>query len=246
MFSNPQIVTASRSELLLSDAPYSANLIDAVEIEENAFRTLPEALRETPGVLIQKTAHGHGSPFIRGFTGFRNLLLVDGIRLNNSVFREGPNQYWNTVDAYSINRLEVVRGQGSVLFGSDAIGGTVNVLTKSSDPLRYANGERFFEARALYRWSSAEQSHVGRIETSMGVGGKGGLHIGFTQKDYGDVRAAGIGTQSHTGYDEWDADAKLDYFFQPNVRLTVAYQHVNQDGCLARASNDSRRIVARE
>ena len=64
------------------------------------FRTLPEALRYTPGVIVQKTAHGHGSPFIRGFTGRQNLFLLDGIRFNKSTFRGGPVQYWNTVDPF--------------------------------------------------------------------------------------------------------------------------------------------------
>lgn len=223
------IVTASRMEMPLVESPYSADVIDGVEFIEKSYRTLPEALRETPGVMVQKTAHGHGSPFIRGFTGYRNLLLIDGIRLNNSVFREGPNQYWNTVDSFSIDRLEVVRGQGSVLFGSDAIGGTVNVLTQSSDPLSQVEGESYFDGGLLYQWSSAGQSHVGRVETNMGIGARAGLHIGFSLKDYGNVRAAGLGEQPYTGYDEWDVDSKFEYFFLPNVRLTIAYQHVNQD-----------------
>jgi hemoglobin/transferrin/lactoferrin receptor protein len=58
---------------------------------------VPESLAREPGVMVQKTAHGQGSPYLRGFTSQRTLFLIDGIRLNNSVFREGPNQYWNTV-----------------------------------------------------------------------------------------------------------------------------------------------------
>ncbi|MEQ1933770.1 MAG: Plug domain-containing protein [Fimbriimonadaceae bacterium] len=92
-------VTARRIEAPPMRLPYLVHDIEAEELGERLPRTLPEALRETPGVMVQKTAHGQGSPFIRGFTGFRTLLLVDGIRLNNSVFREGPNQYWNTIDS---------------------------------------------------------------------------------------------------------------------------------------------------
>ena len=116
-------------------------------------RTLPEALGEVPGVLVQKTSNGQGSPFIRGFTGFRNVLLIDGIRLNNSVFRDGPNQYWNTVDTFAASRIEVLKGPASVLYGSDAIGGAVNVL--SDIPGAAKPG---FSPRALYRYSNAESS----------------------------------------------------------------------------------------
>jgi hemoglobin/transferrin/lactoferrin receptor protein len=90
--------------------------------------------------MLQKTSYGQGSPFLRGFTGFRTLLMVDGVRLNNAVFREGPNQYWNTVDPWSVDRYEVVLGPASVLYGSDAVGGAVNALTLDSAGLAGAAG----------------------------------------------------------------------------------------------------------
>ena len=117
--------------------PYSSDSLDGETLRtRKAVRTLPEALREVPGVMVQKTGYGQGAPFIRGFTSQRTLLLIDGIRLNNAVFREGPNQYWNTVDPFTIDRLEVVKGPSSVLYGSDAIGGTVNVITRGRSPLQ--------------------------------------------------------------------------------------------------------------
>ena len=82
-----------------------------------------------PSVMVQKTGYGQGSPYLRGFTGFRTLMMVDGIRLNNSTFRDGPNQYWNTVDPWSVARYEAVMGPASVLYGSDAVGGAVNALS---------------------------------------------------------------------------------------------------------------------
>ena len=90
---DPVVVTATREPLGLLDLPNSVSVLDQGELTRRLVRTLPEALVETPGVLAQKTSHGQGSPFIRGFTGFHNLALIDGIRLNNSVFRNGPNQY---------------------------------------------------------------------------------------------------------------------------------------------------------
>ena len=100
-------------------------------------------------MLVQKTANGHGSPFIRGFTGRQNLLLVDGVRLNNSTFRSGPVQYWNTVDPLSIDHIELIKSQGSVLYGSDAVGGTLNAFTKSSDFRARTDGQAYVGGSAV-------------------------------------------------------------------------------------------------
>ena len=123
-------------------------------------RTAPEALRGLPGVLIQKTAPGQSSPFIRGWTAYHNLMLIDGIRVNHAAMRAGPNQYWSTVDPYTMGRLELVRGPHSVLFGSDAVGGTVNVITPHR--ICYSTG-RDFDVRVYGRAASAERSGAGRI-----------------------------------------------------------------------------------
>ncbi|MBI4711972.1 MAG: TonB-dependent receptor plug domain-containing protein, partial [Planctomycetes bacterium] len=117
------VVTASRREAKVFDSPYTISVIDSEEIQSRQMsRTTPDILSEEPAVMLQKTSMGQGSPYLRGFTGFRNVFLIDGIRLNNSTFREGPNQYWNTVDPFTIQRLEIVKGPASVLYGSDAIG----------------------------------------------------------------------------------------------------------------------------
>ncbi len=118
-FLNPLIVTATRTDD--DNVPYAVDKISAETIRNEARRTLPEALQYTPGVLVQKTTQGHGSPYVRGFTGRQNLLLVDGVRLNNSVWRSGPVQYWNTVDPYSLESMELVKSQGSVMYGSSLI-----------------------------------------------------------------------------------------------------------------------------
>ncbi|MCB1065436.1 MAG: TonB-dependent receptor, partial [Verrucomicrobiae bacterium] len=179
-------------------------------------------------VLVQKTANGQGSPFIRGFTGYRTLALVDGIRVNNSVFRDGPNQYWNTIDPYGLGSVELVRGQGSVQYGSDAIGGTINALTRRP---RYSDeeGGLLTGGRLFGRYASAEDSYTGRVEANVSESDRYGFLFGFTGKDYGDLRSAGIGRQPKTGYDEWDVDAKLELFLNPDTRLTFFHQQVRID-----------------
>ncbi len=225
----PVVVTATREPEPIAAVAGSVEVIGARELRERTARTFPEIFEETPGVAVQKTAHGQGSPFIRGFTGFRNLLMIDGIRLNHAAFREGPNQYWATVDPLMAESVELVKGQGSVLYGSDAIGGTVNVLTKSADVLGHGDGEPFAGGAMLYRWASAEQSHTGRVEGDLGIGGQTGIHFGYSARDYGDVRAAGLGELPKTGYGEHAFDVKVDHFFSPTVKLTLAYQQHEQD-----------------
>lgn len=221
------IFTASRKENKSFNEPVTVHVVDEKEIQQYLHRTIPESLKREPGILIQKTGNGQGSPFLRGFTSYRNLFLIDGIRLNNSVFREGPNQYWNTVDALSLKRLEIVKGPSSTLYGSDAIGGTVNAITLS--PFDYATSP--FGGRLYSRVSSAESSAVGRLEL-YGVlddtfGEELGYMIGITGKEFGNVVGGNdVGKQPNTGYDEYDLDFKLESYLNSDTRWVLAYQRV--------------------
>ncbi len=225
----PTIVTATRVEANPFETPFADEVISEERIRERSYRTMPQILRDVPGVMIQETSPGQGSPHIRGFTGFRTLFLIDGIRLNNSVFREGPNQYWNTVDPLSIERLEIVKGPTSVLYGSDAIGGAVNAITRSP---RARDDGLPFAGELTYRVSSAENSHVGRGEASYRkelADGSLGILLGGGGKAFGDVRGGeDIGLQPNTGYDEWDGDLKLERRVG-ETRIVGAYQLVGQD-----------------
>lgn len=222
------VISASRTQELLKDAPYAVSIIGKDDLLEKSIRTLPDALQYVPGVFVQKTAYGHGSPYIRGFTGRQNLLLVDGVRINNSTYRGGPTQYWNTVDGSAIERLELVKGQGSVLYGSDAIGGTLNTLTKSSN-FRDQNAGWFNRNAAYYRYSTNSRSHVGRLESAFGVGGQWGILLGVTAKDFGDIKDSAVGRMKHTGYDESDFDFRFDYALSATSTLTFAHHYIDQD-----------------
>jgi hemoglobin/transferrin/lactoferrin receptor protein len=223
------IITATRSENSASKVPAVVKTLDKKQMAERLVRTFPEALRETPGVMIQKTSNSQGSPFIRGFTGFRNLMLIDGIRFNNSTFREGPNQYWNTIDPQSLSRMEVLPSQGGTLYGSDAIGGTVNAFTKDSGYLSEAEGGFFTHGLASHRYSTAEHSNVERLETSIGEGQKWGLHAGVTLSQFGDVTDGSGRRQPHTGYDNWAFDVRLDVALDEQWNFTAVHQQARQN-----------------
>ena len=221
------IVTAERTPEQQFRTPYNDAIVDQQQMFRKSYRTTPQALRDIPGVMVQETAHGHGSPYIRGFTSFRTLMLVDGVRLNNSVFRPGPNQYWNTVDPLSLERLEVVKGPSSVLYGSDAIGGTVNAITK--DPYSYGEGVNV-NGRGYYRVSSAENSHIGRGELSLGIEEHTGVLVGGSGKEFGDLIGGDtVGRQTHIGYGEYDVDLKVERYLSDHTKLVLAHQRVRQN-----------------
>jgi hemoglobin/transferrin/lactoferrin receptor protein len=201
--------------------------MDRIELDDRFVRTIPDALDSIPGVLVQKTGYGQGSPFIRGYTGRNNVLLIDGIRLNNSTWRSGPVQYWNTFDQEGVRSFELIKGQGSVLYGSDAIGGTANLISRSSN---FRDETGFFtHGRAKYRFDTNSQSHVGRLENSIGEGGKWGLSLGLSAKDFGDIKDSAVGRMSHTGYSEEAFDLKFEYALSADSTLTLAHQYLNQD-----------------
>ena len=222
------VVTASRIGEASLESMSSVGVVTAEQFREQGFRTVPEALANTPGVMVQKTTHGHGSPFIRGFTGRQNLLLVDGVRINNSTYRSGPVQYWNTVDGFSMDRLELVRSQGSVQYGSDALGGTMNILTADTGFLT-ADPGWFQRGNAQYRFDTNSRSHVGRIQTRFGDGKNWGASIGLTGKDFGDIRDSALGRMKNTGYPEQNLDVKVETLLSPSTHLTFAHQYLNQD-----------------
>jgi iron complex outermembrane receptor protein/hemoglobin/transferrin/lactoferrin receptor protein len=174
---------------------------------------------------VQETNDGGGSPIIRGLVGNQILILVDGIRLNNSAYRLGPNQYLNTIDLNQIERIEVVRGAGSVLYGSDALGGVINIITRVAgrEPGTGPVGARWFS-----RLASANAGAIGRGEVSAQTRVVG-LVGGLTLKRYGTLRGGrDTGAQALTGYDEWDGDAKASFRLGANQQLIVAGQRVTQ------------------
>ncbi len=224
----PMVITATRTEKPLVELPYSA---DVITLNNNAAqtlnRTIPESMKYTPGIMVQKTGHGQGSPIIRGFTGFRTLFLIDGIRLNNSVFRDGPNQYSNTIDPYSIDRMEIIKGPSSVLYGSDAVGGTVNLLSRGN---RGTETGFNLHPSAYYRYADAENSHSGHFETSGNYDDRLGFLIGVTYRDFGDLEGGdSVGIQPMTGYTDTGVNFKADYSLTRDSKITVAHQHVDID-----------------
>ncbi|MEM6475239.1 MAG: TonB-dependent receptor [Pseudomonadota bacterium] len=221
------IITGTRSKEALDDQPYAISVVDQTQIERELPRTVPEALTQLPGVLIQKTASGHGSPYIRGFTGNRTLLVIDGVRYNNATFRDGANEYFAQIDTFTLDQIELIAGPASALYGSEAVGGVLNLITRGAD-IDDTVG-LFLRGEQTVRVSNGDQSIASRTAVELGEGSKWGFRTGATIREYGDIRAAQLGRLPESGYSERALDARLDVALGSGWSATVDHQSLWQD-----------------
>jgi outer membrane cobalamin receptor len=192
----------------------------------SGLRSTPEALQGTSGVFVQKTNHGGGSPMLRGLMGNQVLLLLDGFRLNNSTSRFGPNQYFNTIDLFSIERMEVLRGGGAVRYGSDAMGGAIQVW--SNNPNYHQDGWEW-GGRVQGRW--VEQGMEQSVNAGLQAGNQNmAFHAGFSARNFGDLLVGGAGGKANpSGYQERSVDAKSRFRLGAKAELVLAYNGVFQN-----------------
>lgn len=224
----------------------AATVVTRRDLEERLPRSAPDALRFEPGVYVQQTAHGQGSPYVRGLTGQQTVMMFDGIRLNNSTFRYGPNQYFFTIDSRTVQKLEVLRGAASTRYGSDAMGGAL--LATPIDPALESGPRKWYgHSKAMLRSATADGELGGRAQLDVGYKGKVGLFGGVGYRDVGLLRAGGqllspsTGapvksplfaadgvTQRGTGFREFTADARLVWQVKDNHKLTLGYYDYRQ------------------
>jgi outer membrane receptor protein involved in Fe transport len=178
-------------------------------------------------------------------TGQQTLMAFDGIRLNTSTFRQGPNQYFFTVDSRTIARLEVVRGSASTRWGSDAIGGAL--LTTPIGPTLDPSRRWTVHPRLIVRQRTADNEFGGRAQLDLGWRGRLGVFGGIGYRDVGKLRTAGAviapatgrpwkeprlaedqRTQIGTGFRELTADTRLVWQIDDRWRLTAAYYDYRQ------------------
>ncbi|MBI4873010.1 MAG: TonB-dependent receptor [Acidobacteria bacterium] len=187
-------ITASRAGVgELDEDPQSIATRNRDQILQRPLPTIGQALENTAGVLVQQTSHGQVSPVLRGLTGYQTLLLVDGVRYNTSIFRSGPNQYLAWIDPSQARGIEAILGPSSALYGSDSLGGSINVL--SLDP-RFSTGRRReFHGEAALFGASADASGGGSLLGQFGTSRLSWL-IGASRRRQNDLRA-GRGYDSH-------------------------------------------------
>jgi hemoglobin/transferrin/lactoferrin receptor protein len=146
------VVSASKFKQRKKDIPQKIIAVDSDEVIFNNPQTSADLLNQTGQVFVQKSQQGGGSPMIRGFSTNRLLLTVDGVRMNNAIFRGGNLQNVISIDPLSVERTEVILGPGSVVYGSDAIGGVMNFYTEET---AYSQDSLNFNGRVFARYATA-------------------------------------------------------------------------------------------
>jgi hemoglobin/transferrin/lactoferrin receptor protein len=160
------VMSVSKWEQQKKDIPNKIASIDAREIAFVSPQTSADLLQNSGKVFVQKSQLGGGSPMIRGFATNRLLLSVDGVRMNNAIFRGGNVQNIISIDPFNVKNTEVIFGPGSVIYGSDAIGGVMNFYTKKPE---FSNTDSLLvNGNANYRFSSANTENTVHFDINLG------------------------------------------------------------------------------
>ncbi|WP_181304971.1 TonB-dependent receptor [Rufibacter sp. XAAS-G3-1] len=182
---NEVVVSASKFEEKRADVPQQIQVLNARELAFQSNQTTADVLQQTGQILVQKSQAGGGSPILRGFEANKVLMVIDGVRLNNAIYRGGHLQNVITVDNAALEKVEVVFGPGSVVYGSDALGGVVHFYTKNP-VLGDSSGTRV-TGGAFTRYATANQEKTGHMDFSVG-GRRWGSFTSFTYSDFDDLR----------------------------------------------------------
>ncbi len=217
-------VTATRSNKRDIDIAAAVTAIDENRILEQAPDVIAEMLRGEPGTFFQQTTPGQGIPIIRGLKGSQILHMVDGMRLNNAFFRNAPNQYLGLVDSFAAQRMEVVRGSQGSLYGADAMGGVLNILTAEPN---YSAAQWQQESRLYGSYDSVDDGWVVSARTQGGKQGWG-FAGGASYQDHSS-RTSGSGEQLvPSAYTSKAADLKFVFDTSERSSLMVAAQLMEQ------------------
>ncbi len=245
------ILSVSRSKSTIRSIAEKVSVVNVESIQNFSPKTGADLLEIAPGVRLQKSQGGGGSPVLRGFEANRILLVVDGVRMNNAIYRSGHLQNAITIDPQSIEKTEVIFGSSSVAYGSDALGGVIHYYTKKptlskKTKVNYLLSSQFnsgnnafiehiestINSKKIGSYTSLSYSNFGDIVT--------GQNKNHGYKDWGNFLEYSKNTpekyyettsinptpavQKNTGYTQWDFLQKFLFPINKTGRLTVNFQ----------------------
>lgn len=194
IFFKEMTVTANRWEKEQSEVPNKIIGIKLKKLELLAPQTAADLLESSGYVFVQKSQLAGGSPQLRGFGTNRVMIVVDGVRMNNAIFRSGNLQNIISIDPNALESAEVLFGPGAVMYGSDAIGGVMDFRTK--EPLLALDSSKYNSKLNYYtRYSSANSEFTNHIDYNIG-GKRLASLTSLTYSIFGDLKAGKHGNQS--------------------------------------------------
>jgi outer membrane receptor protein involved in Fe transport len=229
----------------LVDSPVQVNAIASSQIGERAKVVLSEALAGEAGVAEQKTSAGMGGVFVRGLTGKNVAVYRDGFRATTSVQRGGVSTFFNLAEASRLDRIEIVRGPSAAEYGSDAVGGTVNLVSQAPGLAvkgreTHAEGSSFFRSAdnsfgsdALIRYAgektsaglSASGRRANRLRTGQGIDSRGAV-----TRFFGLPAETADGRLDDTCFTQYGGAIHAQWTPSPSRHLAARYERAQQDG----------------
>ena len=212
------ILSVARSSSLKVKIAEKVSILTTKEIQLNSPKNGADLLELGSGVRVQKSQGGGGSPVIRGFEANRVLLVVDGIRLNNAIFRSGHLQNAVTIDPNYIERVEIIHGSSSVGYGSDALGGVVHYYTKSPE----INSNKKIKNSFSNYFSLANFSNLNNFSNQYSSK-KWGVLTSISFSNFNDII---IGEKRFHGFENWGL---TPFFYQNNSNIYQENPSDNSD-----------------
>jgi hemoglobin/transferrin/lactoferrin receptor protein len=193
----PLVISGSKFSEKKKNVAQKIDIIGLKELRKLNTQTTADVLTLSGKVFVQKSQQGGGSPVIRGFEASRVLLMIDGVRLNNAIYRSGHLQNVITVDNNMLNRVEILSGPASTLYGSDALGGVVMMQTKNPTLVPFSKNFKLTTVNALTRFATANK------EKTISAG------VGFGNKNWGSLTNISISDFDDLRQGKWDPNNQL-------------------------------------
>lgn len=229
----------------VDQSPQRVNVIDAIRLEERTPAVLAQAAQEEAGINLQRTSPTIGAIFVRGLTGAKVVTFVDGIRFSTAAARGGINSFFNLNEPSNLRAVEVLRGPNSAQYGSDSLGGAVQLI---SDVPAYAADRPEIHGRVSTFFHSADLGFGGNVRSTYGRRNLA-LLVNLSSSRHNTIRP-GRGIDTHaavtrflglpssvfgermtdTAFTQYGGMLRLSYQPAPTHQLTLHYQRSQQDG----------------
>lgn len=228
---DPVLVTATRGPRAASTVPAAVSVIQAREIAERVPNSIADLFRSMPGLDVTGVGVTQVRPQIRGQSGQRILLLQDGLRLNNTRRQRDFGELPSLVDLSTVQQVEVVRGPASVLYGSDAIGGVVNIITEApvEDGFRQSLAYQYGSAAQVGRFSARLQGRAGAWSVDGGASSRAAEAYQAPSGSFGGITLAENATVFNSGVEDRGFDLRLGYDLSESLSVFVKGEGYDAD-----------------